>query len=97
MFLKNEFVDWFGEDFYKLNIVIIYNFVYNVGIMVEEGVGYVIIFDKIVNIFIISNFCFRLLQLRFELGLNIVWKKYYVFLVVMVVFLKELQEEFLYI
>ncbi|MCM3153700.1 LysR family transcriptional regulator [Priestia megaterium] len=93
-FSKNEFADWFGEDFHKLNIVTTYNLAYNAGIMVEEGVGYAITLDKIVNTSTTSNLCFRPLQPRLESGLNIVWKKHHVLSAAADMFLKELQEEF---
>ncbi|KRE09247.1 LysR family transcriptional regulator [Priestia megaterium] len=93
-FSKNEFADWFGEDFHKLNIVTTYNLAYNAAIMVEEGVGYAITLDKIVNTSTASNLCFRPLQPRLESGLNIVWKKHHVLSAAANAFLKELQEEF---
>jgi len=93
-FSKNEFADWFGEDFHKLNIVTTYNLAYNAAIMIEEGVGYAITLDKIVNTSTASNLCFRPLQPRLESGLNIVWKKHHVLSAAANAFLKELQEEF---
>ncbi|MCM3794246.1 LysR family transcriptional regulator [Priestia megaterium] len=93
-FSKNEFADWFGEDFHKLNIVTTYNLAYNAAIMVEEGVGYAITLDKIVNTSTTSNLCFKPLQPRLESGLNIVWKKHHVLSAAAAAFLKELQEEF---
>lgn len=93
-FSKNEFADWFGEDFHKLNIVTTYNLAYNAAIMVEEGVGYAITLDKIVNTSTNSNLCFRALQPRLESGLNIVWKKHHVLSAAADAFLKELQGEF---
>lgn len=93
-FSKNEFADWFGEDFHKLNIVTTYNLAYNAAIMVEEGVGYAITLDKIVNTSTNSNPCFRPLQPRLESGLNIVWKKHHVLSAAADAFLKELQGEF---
>lgn len=93
-FSKNEFSDWFGEDFHKLNIVTTYNLAYNAAIMVEEGIGYAITLDKIVNTSTNSNLCFRPLQPRLESGLNIVWKKHHVLSAATDAFLKELQGEF---
>ena len=78
-FSKNEFADWFGEDFDKLNVVTTYNLAYNAAIMVEEGIGYAITLDKIVDTSSESNLCFRPLEPRLESGLNIVWKKHQVF------------------
>lgn len=93
-FSKNEFSDWFGEDFHKLNIVTTYNLAYNAAIMVEEGIGYAITLDKIVNTSTNSNLCFRPLQPRLESGLNIVWKKHHVLSAAAAAFLKELQGGF---
>jgi len=62
--------------------------------MVEEGIGYAITLDKIVNTSTASNLCFRPLQPRLESGLNIVWKKHHVLSAAANAFLKELQEEF---
>lgn len=71
---KNEFAAWFGDGFDKLNVVTTYNLAYNAAIMVEEGVGYAITLDKIVNTSSDSSLCFRPLEPRLESGLNMVWK-----------------------
>lgn len=91
---KNEFADWFGEDFDKLNVVTTYNLAYNAAIMVEEGVGYALTLDKIVNTSSDSPLCFRPLEPRLESGLNIVWKKHQVFSAAADLFLRELQAKF---
>ncbi|MDU0075944.1 MULTISPECIES: LysR family transcriptional regulator [Bacillus] len=93
---KNEFIDWFGEDFDKLNVVTTYNLAYNAAIMVDEGIGYAITLDKIVNTSGDSNLCFKPLEPRLESGLNIVWKKHQVFSAAAEQFLKEIQAEFTY-
>ncbi len=93
-FSKNEFADWFGEDFDKLNIVTTYNLAYNAAIMVDEGIGYAVVLDKIVNTSSDSNLCFRPLEPRLESGLNIVWKKHQVFSAAADLFLKEIQVKF---
>ncbi len=88
---KNEFADWFGEDFDKLNVVTTYNLAYNAAIMVEEGIGYALTFDKIVNTSSDSNLCFRPLEPRLESGLNIVWRKHQVFSGAADIFIKTIQ------
>jgi DNA-binding transcriptional LysR family regulator len=93
-FSKNEFADWFGEDFNKLNVVTTYNLAYNAAIMVDEGIGYAITLDKIVNTSSDSNLCFRPLDPRLESGLTIVWKKHHVFSAPADMFLKEIQAKF---
>lgn len=93
-FSKNEFADWFGENFDKLNVVATYNLAYNAAIMVEEGIGYAITLDKIVNTSSDSDLCFRPLEPRLESGLNIIWKKHHVFSAAADLFLKEIQGKF---
>lgn len=91
---QNEFIDWFGEDFEKLDIVTTFNLVYNAAIMVEAGIGYAVTIDKIANTSESSNLCFRPLKPRLDSGLNIVWKKYQVFSSAAEVFLERLRQEF---
>jgi hypothetical protein len=91
---KNEFADWFGEDYDKLNVVTTYNLAYNAAIMVDEGIGYAITLDKTVNTSSDSNLCFRPLEPRLESGLNIVWKKHQVFSAAADLFFKEIQVKF---
>ncbi|PAD36636.1 LysR family transcriptional regulator [Terribacillus saccharophilus] len=90
---KNEFADWFGENLDKLNVVTTYNLAYNASIMVEEGIGYAITLDKIVNTSEDSNLCFKPLEPRLESGLKIVWKKHQVFSAASDLFLKAIQAE----
>jgi len=93
-FSKNEFADWFGDYFDKLNVVTTYNLAYNAAIMVDEGIGYAITLDEIVNTSSDSSLCFRPLEPRLESGLNIVWKKHQVFSAAADLFLKKIKENF---
>ena len=90
----NEFAEWFGEDFEKLDIVTTFNLVYNAAIMVEAGVGYAVTIDKIANTTGNSNLCFRPLEPRLDSGLDIIWKKYQVFSSAAELFLNKLREKF---
>lgn len=69
----NQFAEWFGEDYKKLNIVTTFNLIYNATIMVETGMGYAITIDKLINTKD-SSLCFRPLKPKLESGLNIIWK-----------------------
>lgn len=91
---RNEFAEWFGEDFYKLDIVTTFNLVYNAAIMVEAGVGYAITIDKIANTTESSSLCFRPLEPQLDSGLNIIWKKDQVFSAAAALFFKKLREHF---
>lgn len=90
----NEFAEWFGEDFDKLNIITTFNLVYNAAIMVEAGIGYAVTIDKITNTSENSVLCFRPLEPRLDSGLNIIWKKYQIFSSAAELFLKRLRESF---
>ena len=91
---KNEYSDWFGEDAPKLNIAATYNLIYNAALMVEEGIGYAIALDRLVNVTRHAGLCFRPLEPRLESGLNIVWKKSQVFSGAAGVFLDRVREKF---
>lgn len=91
---KNEFAEWFGKDFDKLNIVTTFNLVYNASVMVESGLGYAITIDKISDTSAESNLCFRPLDPILDSGLNIVWKKNQVFSSASELFLEKLHENF---
>ncbi len=92
--VKNELSDWIGRDFDTLNIVTTYNLVYNASLMVEEGLGYALSLDKLVNTTGNSRLCFRPLEPKLEVGLDIVWKKYQVFSKATTKFLEQLQTRF---
>ena len=84
---------WIGKDFEKLDIVATYNLVYNASLMVEEGIGYALSFDKLVNTTGNSALCFKPLEPKLEVGLNIVWKKSQVFSKAAKKFLEMLESE----
>lgn len=91
---KNEFAEWFGEDFDKLDVVTTFNLVYNAAIMVEEGIGYAVTIDKIANTGENRNLCFRPLEPALDSGLNIIWKKYQIFSSAAELFLERLRKNF---
>lgn len=89
---ESGFLDWFGDAFEHLNIVVTYNLVYNAAIMVKAGIGYAVTLDKLVNTTGDSDLCFRPLKPKLESGLDIVWKKYQVFSPAAKLFLDKLSE-----
>lgn len=91
----NEFADWFGEDFDKLNIVTTFNLVYNASLMVEAGIGYAITIDKLINTNSDSSLCFKPLKPHLDSALNIIWKKYQIFSPAADLFLSKLRENFI--
>lgn len=91
--VKNEMSGWMGERYEKLHIVTTYNLLYNASLMVEEGMGYALCLDKIIRTSGDGPLCFRPLEPKLEVGLDLVWKKYQVFSKAAEKFLECLQRE----
>ncbi|MDE5781257.1 MAG: LysR family transcriptional regulator [Lachnospiraceae bacterium] len=91
-FQNVEFLEFFPCGQEKLNIVATYNLLFNGSLMVEEGMGYAICFDKIINVSGDSNLCFRPLEPEIKANMSIVWKKYQVLTKATEKFIQKLQE-----
>ena len=85
---------WFEKNFSDLNIVSTYSLLYNSSIMVDEGIGYALCLDGIINTNCHNNLCFKPLYPKLEIGLSVVWKKYQVFTKAAEKFLAEMQSNF---
>lgn len=91
-FQSTAFRDFFSCRQEDLNIVATYNLLFNGSLMVQEGMGYAISFDRLINVSGDSPLCFRPLAPRQEASMSIVWKKYQVFSKATERFLQKLQE-----
>lgn len=91
--VKNEISGWMGDGYDKLHIIATYNLLYNASLMVEEGVGYALCLDKIVRVSADSPLCFKPLEPKLEVGLDLVWKKHQIFSKAAMKFLEYLQKE----
>jgi DNA-binding transcriptional LysR family regulator len=89
---NNDFLEWLGKGNKEPNIVATYNLIYNGSLMVDEGMGYAICLDKIINTSGDSSLCFRPLYPKMELEMHIIWKKYQVFTKASEKFLQKLQD-----
>lgn len=89
--VKNELSGWLRNDFGKLNTIAQYNLVYNASLMVEEGLGYALCLDKLINTDEHSALCFVPLSPRLEAHMDIVWKKNQVFSKAATEFLNRIQ------
>lgn len=92
-FQNVEFKNFFQCEQESLNIIATYNLLFNGSLMADEGMGYVLCLDKLVNVSGNSNLCFRPLEPKIEAGMSIVWKKYQVFSKPAQKFLQVLQEK----
>ena len=63
----------------RLNVRATYNLVYNATLMVQEGIGYAVSLEKLINTTGESALCFRPLQPEVRTNLDLVWKKHAVF------------------
>ncbi len=70
---------WLKRQTSDLNIVATYNLIFNASLLVDEGLGYAICFDKIINTTGTSSLCFRPLVPMLEQEMSVIWKKYQVF------------------
>lgn len=77
-FQNENFRDFFPCSQEELHIVATYNLLFNGSLMVDEGMGYAISFDKLINVSGESNLCFRPLKPTLKAGMHIIWKKYQV-------------------
>jgi DNA-binding transcriptional LysR family regulator len=77
----------------KLNIAATYNLVFNGSIMVDEGMGYAISFDRIINTSGSSNLCFKPLSQHVDIKMSLVWKKYPMFTKAAEKFLLKMREK----
>lgn len=84
---------WFTEDNHTLNIAATYSLIFNASLMVEDGIGYAITLDKIINTTGESPLCFRPFTPAITASMNIVWKKYQVFTKSAEKYLLELHSE----
>lgn len=75
---KSELLELFSMNIDKVNIAATYNLLFNGSLMVEEGMGYAICFNKIINVSGDSSLCYRPLEPEITVGMSVIWKKYQV-------------------
>ena len=76
---KSSLIKWLGKKYEDLNIVGTYNLLFNGSLMVKDGMGYALCFDKIIHITEHSGLCFRPLMPELSEEMHIIWKKYQIF------------------
>ena len=80
-----------GREVSALKVTATYNLVFNASLLVEEGLGYALCLDKLINTQG-SRLCFRPVSPPLEASACIVWKKYQVFSKAAETFLNCLRE-----
>ena len=66
---------WFKTSLSHLHIVATYNLIYNASILTQQGVGYTICFDHLINTSN-TNLVFKPLNPPLHCSASIIWKKY---------------------
>ncbi len=84
----------FQEKMDALRIVATFNLAYNAGVLVREGVGYALTFDKLADTGAESELTFRPLTPPLETAMYMIWKKYQVFSPAAQVLLDEVRARF---
>lgn len=74
--LQNDLSSWLEQGLEELNVIGTYNLLYNASLLVENGVGYALCIDGLVNN---NQLCYRPLQQDNTAQLVFAWKKYQVF------------------
>lgn len=82
---------WIKREESELHIVATYNLIFNASLLVDEGLGYALCYDKLINTQG-SKLCFRPFSPRLEARGFIVWKKYQIFSKAAKIFLDCLME-----
>ena len=70
---------WMKRRLSELDIIMTYNLLFNASLLVEEGLGYAVCFDRIINTSGDSRLTFRPLSPSIEIEMYMIWKKYQVF------------------
>jgi DNA-binding transcriptional LysR family regulator len=88
-----EMPEWFRSNYDRLNIVATYDLIYNASILVREGLGYALGFDKLVNTGSDSVLCFRPITPEILSPMQIIWRSEQHFSKAASLFLEKLQHE----
>lgn len=91
--MTEEMPKWLGDNISKLNIIATYDLIFNASIMVREGLGYALGFDKLIYTGADSDLCFRKLSPELNSPMYMIWKKYQIFSPVAQLLLDELKKD----
>jgi len=70
---------WMKRHLSELDVIMTYNLLFNASLFVEEGLGYAVCLDGIINTSGDSKLCFRPLSPAIETEMYMIWKRYQVF------------------
>src|SRR5690625_2515226 len=91
--VDNQLSGWLGRNINQNPIVATYNLIFNAAIMVEEGLGYALCIDRLIDTSSNQTLHFAPLDPPLEANLNLVWKKNQALSPASRAFLKELRHD----
>ena len=86
-------MEWAGDGFEEWDVVATYNLLFNGALMVEEGIGVAICYDRLANASEDGPLRFRPLDPPLTSDIGVVWKKHRRLSRAAAVFLERLQDE----
>ncbi|MCQ2417863.1 MAG: LysR family transcriptional regulator [Oscillospiraceae bacterium] len=87
-----DFPKWLGLSKEQIKISATTNLIFNGSLLVDEGIGYAVTLDRLINCTGDSNLVFRPLYPHKSAQMYLVWKKYQVFSKASELFLKKFKE-----
>lgn len=93
---NGKITQWLKRSLSSLNVTVTYNLLFNASLFVEEGLGYAIAFDRIINASENSRLTFRPLSPGLTAEMSIIWKKHQSFTKPAEKFLQTLMEQNLF-
>ena len=91
--MSGEYLQWFGDEFKRMNVPITYNLLFNATLMVREGLGYAISLDRLADTRDGSELCFRPLEPPLLSTLKLIWRKDKLLSTAASMFLRELNAD----
>lgn len=92
--MKADYPKFFREKVDALHVVATFNLIYNAAVLVREGLGYALSFDKLADTGTDSELCFRPLSPSLTSRMYVVWKKYQLFSPAAQLLIEELKERY---
>ena len=93
---RKQLAEWMHRPVSRLNIMATYNLILNAAIMTDEGFGYTVGFDKLLDTVLDqgnSSLCFKPLSPAMDAEAFIIWKKYQIFSRAAARFLQQIRQE----
>ncbi len=90
---SGKMMEWAGDGFEEWDVVATYNLLFNGALMVEEGIGVAICYDRLANASEDGPLRFRPLDPPLTSDIGVVWKKHRRLSRAAAVFLERLQDE----